>query len=151
MRFVAAIAGLFACATSAAASGGIWCDLENKSIKLSIEAGVTHGMGAPFFNFRGTLELLDKSVAADLRKLELGDRNLAQYWLDGKELKLGIYSERDNDKPHGYVDLVIETEAGDEEGGYAGSYTVDVFDTQNDTSAEGKRWTFNGKIDCGAE
>lgn len=150
MRPIAVMAGLLASLSSAVASGGIWCNLEDKSIKLSVEAGVTRGMGSPFFNFRGTLEILDPSVAEDLRKLAFSDKNLTQYWLDGKALKLNIYSERDNEKPHGYVDLVIETQTVDE-GSYSGSYILDVYDTEGDTSGEGKQAKFSGAIDCGAE
>jgi hypothetical protein len=63
MRIAFATAALLAGATQAYASGGIGCNSEEPPAKLSIESGVTRGMGGPLFNFRATLEILDKTVA----------------------------------------------------------------------------------------
>ena len=93
-------------------------------------------MGAPFFNFRGKLEILDASVPQKLRTAEFEQQHLAQYWLDGRALKLHLYREWEVDNSFDYVDLVIETQAGDDEGVYDGSYTLTVFDSAD---AEGKR------------
>ena len=84
MRLLVVLAGLIAGTLPAAASGGIWCILEDQSVRLSIESGVTHGMGSPFFNFRGKLEILDASVPEKLRTAEFEQQHLAQYWLDGR-------------------------------------------------------------------
>src|SRR6187431_2648919 len=111
MRFHLVIATLAAMIVPAAASGGLTCSLEDQSVGIAIESGVTHGMGGPVFNFRGTLEVLDKAVAQDLRRTEFDGRHLPQYWLSERALQLHLYREREGDKPHGYVDLVIETQA----------------------------------------
>ena len=133
----------------AAASGGIWCHLEDQSVKLSIDSAVTRGLGAPFFNFRGKLEILDPSVPQKLRTIEFEQQNLAQYWLDGRALKLDLYREWEVDKSFDYVELVIETQASDE-GVYGGSYRLTIFDSAG-AAGEGKRTELGGEISCGAE
>ena len=97
-------------------------------MRISIESGVTRGMGGPFFNFRGKLEILDKSVAEGFRIVEFDGDSLAQYWLDERALKLHLYREWQDDKPIRSLNLVIETQAGDDEGTYGGSYAITVFD-----------------------
>ena len=62
MRFLAVLAVFIAGILPAAASGGLWCQLEDEQVKISIESGVTHGMGGPVFNFRGKLEIVAKTV-----------------------------------------------------------------------------------------
>jgi hypothetical protein len=148
MRFFIVLAGLIAATAPAEASGGIWCHLEDQSVKLSVDNGVTRGLGAPFFNFRGKLEILDRSVPEKLRTTEFDQLNLAQYWLDANELKLHLY--REVDKSFNYVELVIETQAGGDEGLYGGSYKLTVFDAAG-AGGEGKETELDGEITCDAE
>jgi len=67
MRFHLVIATLAAMIVPAAASGGLSCSLEDQSVRIAIESGVTRGMGGPIFNFRGTLEIFDKALGKALR------------------------------------------------------------------------------------
>ena len=147
MRSLIVGACLLAGVGPAAASGGLSCDTKDKAIRLSIESGVTRGMGSPIFNFRGTLQLNDRRVADDLRKTQFEQEHVAQYWLDGKNLRLLLYRERVGNKPHGYVELIIETK-GDGEGGYNGAYRLTVFDMTGDKTGEGKTLAFKGKVGC---
>jgi hypothetical protein len=62
-----------------------------------------------------------------------------------------LYREREGDKPHGYVELTILTQAGDDEDMYAGTYKISVFDGTDPLLPEGKSWDFDGAISCGAE
>jgi hypothetical protein len=151
MRLIFATAALLSAINCAAASGGLWCDVEDKAVRIAISSGVTRGMGGPIFNFAGKLEVLDNSVTEDLRKTEFDGARVAQYWLDNEEIRLLLYREREGDKPHGYVELTILTQAGDDEGMYGGSYKLKVFDGTDESLPEGKSWDFNGKISCGAE
>jgi hypothetical protein len=107
-------------------------------------------MGSPIFNFAGKLEVLDKSAAEDLKKTEFDSAHVAQYWLDDKDLRLLLYRERAGDKPHGYAELTVLTKVG-EEGTYTGRYTLTIFDTTGDTSADGKTVTADGEISCFVE
>jgi hypothetical protein len=149
MRSIIAAAALLSAANVAAASGGLWCDVEDKAVRIAINSGVTRGMGGPIFNFAGKLEILDSSVTENLRKAEFDSAHVPQYWLDGKELRLLLYREREADKPFGSVELTILTKA-DDEGSYAGRYALQVYDNV-DGSPEGKSWNFEGEISCGAE
>ena len=125
-------------AVEAAASGGLGCDASGEAAKFEFQAGVTRGMGGPTFNFRGVLEILDPNVAEDLRKTSFEDRHLAQYWLDGDELRLLLYHEREADGEFGSVQLTVRTNALSEpdEGTFGGTYEIEVFDV-GDSGGEG--------------
>ena len=146
MRFGIMAVVFLATTGSAAASGGLSCDIEDQSARISVASGVTRGMGSPVFNFKAALEILDKGVTEDLRKAEFD--NATQYWLDGENLRLVLYRERAGDKPHGHVELTILTQAGDDEGLYGGSYKLAVFDYP--TGAD-QSWDFEGQISCFVE
>lgn len=148
MRSLLAAIVLISMSGEAAASGSLWCDVEDKSVRLSVHGGVTRGMGGPLFSFDGQAEVRDTSAPADLRMTQFEKMHVSQYWLDGDELRLLLYQERAADKPHGYVQLTILGKAGDEES-YAGRYSLELFDA--DASPEGRRWTYEGDITCGAE
>lgn len=135
-------------ATPALASGGLSCEASGNGAVIAVESGVTRGMGGPLFNFRGTSEFASKEVEADLGKQSYADEHVAQYWLDGKDLRLVLYREREGDKPHGYVEITILTKQV-EEGSYEGSYELTAFDTTG--SDEGRRLELKGKISCFAE
>jgi len=150
MRAVLPVVLLLLAATPALASGGLSCEAKGKGAKITVESGVTHGMGGPVFNFRGSSEFASKKVEADLGKLAYTDEHLAQYWLDGKELRLLLYRERDGDKPHGYVEITIRTKAG-EEGTYAGNYELTAFDTTGTDGGDARRLDLKGKISCFVE
>jgi hypothetical protein len=148
MRFAVVLAALLSTAGSAAASGGLSCDVEDKDVRIAVSSGVTRGMGSPIFNFRATLEILDEAVTEDLRKTEFEGAHVAQYWLDDQGLRLLLYRERAGDKPHGYVELTILTQAGDDEGVYGGTYKLSVFDYSNEKD---QSWTFEAPISCFVE
>jgi hypothetical protein len=135
------------------ASGGLHCSADADGVTIDAGGGVTRGMGGPLFSFEGTVHIADTSVAADLAKTEFAREHVAQYWLDGEDLRLLLYREREADKPHGYVEVTIETNArpGDDgEGYYDGTYSLTVFDGVDDNS-EGVTVERSGEIVCSAE
>ena len=81
---------------------------------------------------------------------EFDGDSLTHHWLDGRALKLHLYREWEVDKSFDYVELVIETQAGDDEGLYGGSYKLTVFDSAG-AAGEGKETELGGEINCGAE
>jgi hypothetical protein len=141
-----AIIATLASVIGAHASGGFGCDADDGNVSFLFESGVTRGMGSPVFNFRGSVDIKSQEVAEDLRKVEFDGAHLAQYWSEDGQLNLVIYREREGDKPHGYVQVVIRTK-GDEEG-YAGSYDLTVFDGVDDATPEGKTYSATGKVEC---
>lgn len=135
------------------ASGGVHCSADADGVTIDVGGGVTRGMGGPLFSFEGTLEIADKNIAADLAKTEFAREHVAQYWLDGDDLRLLLYREREGDKAHGYVELTIQTKArpGDDgEGYYDGRFSLTVFDGVGDNS-EGVTVTREGEVVCSAE
>lgn len=147
MRVMITVMSILLAAGPAVASGGLSCGAKDEAVKLTIESGITRGMGSPVFNFRGDIELAEKAISQDLRKMSFEREHLAQYWLDGEELRMVIYREREGDKPHGYVEVTVRTKSGDE-GDYIGQYSVTVFDMTDASGGDGKTYNFTGRATC---
>lgn len=105
------------------------------------------GAGA-LLNFKADLEILLKNVPPDFQKLDLSSA-LTQHWIDGKDFKLRLYTER-NEGRYGAVEFVVDTKVA-EEGEYKGSYSLSVESMQSEKDSEAKRWKARGKIACSAE
>ena len=136
------------------ASGGVHCSADGGGVSFDVGGGVTHGMGGPLFSFEGEVAVTADDIAADLGKTGFAREHVAQYWLDGEDLRLLLYREREGDKPHGYVELTIETKAraGDDgEGSYDGRYELTVFDMTNENGGEGVMVKREGDVVCSAE
>ena len=136
------------------ASGGVHCSADAAGVTFEVGGGASRGMGAALFSFEGKLEIADKAIAADLGRTIFAREHVAQYWLDGEDLRLLVYREREGDKPHGYVELTIVTKAraGDEdEGMYDGGYTLSVFDMAGENAGEGITTTHEGEVECFVE
>ena len=114
-----------------------------------INAAVTRGMGSPVYDLTGSVEAVDAAAPADLAKTEFSREHLAQYWLDGQDLRMVLYRERGPEAPHGYAELTIRARA-DEEDGYSGDWELSIFDGTGD-QPEGKSWMFGGKANCTVE
>ncbi len=149
MRAVILLISAVLTAGPAAASGGFSCSAEDEAVSIEVNGGVTHGMGSPVFSLQGEIGIRDDAVAEDLRNTGFERAHLAQYWLDGSELRLVLYREREGDKPHGYAELTVKTVS--EGGAFAGDYTLEMFDMTGATSGEGRTKTFDGKISCSVE
>ncbi|MGB3387439.1 MAG: hypothetical protein WBA88_05595 [Pseudaminobacter sp.] len=134
----------------AAASGGFLCEAEDEKVSLGVNGGVTRGMGSAVFSLQGKLELHDDGLADDLRRTEFERAHLAQYWLDGSELRLLLYREREGAGPHGYAELTLKAVAS-EGGSYSGDYVVDLFDMTDAANSEGKTARFEGRVSCSVE
>lgn len=132
---------LAASACPAAASGGIGCTVEDEAVTLSIDGGISRGMGSALFALSGSIQIRDEAVAADLAALDFAREHVPQYWLDGSALKLRLYREREA-APHGYVEIAVDAmPVGD---GYAGDYAVTVYD-------DGAQASFAGAVSCFVE
>lgn len=150
MRMILTSLAFLAGILPAAASGGLDCSADDKTVKMEMHGGVTRGMGGPLFQFEGSVQITDKAVADDLRSTKFEMDHVAQYWFDDKALNLGLYRERDAEKAHGYVDVTIRTHPSDDEGSYVGTYEISVFDTTDSTS-EPKDAKLSGKVECFTE
>jgi hypothetical protein len=123
-RTLIALAAVIAAIGPAAASGGLGCEAEDQSLKFAAESGVSRGMGGAFFNLKASLDIAMEGVPDDLKALTL-DEALVHSWLDGDELKLQFYVER-QEGDFASVDFVVET-AMVEEGEYRGGYALTIF------------------------
>lgn len=148
MRLGVAIVMAVLASGPAMASGGISCEADDGTTRISISGGVSRGMGSALFSFNGLVELSDTAVAEDLRKIEFGREHVAQYWLDRDGLKLKLYREREGDAPHGYVEATILSATSGED---TGSFRIEVYDMTDVTDGEAKTASLSGKISCFAE
>lgn len=148
---ILATAILFAAAAvPAQASGGLWCDAADENIKLEVRSGVTRGMGGPFFDFTGSLEVIAQGIPPAFTKLNLSDK-FTHTWLDGDELKLEFYHEVDAAESVDQFSLIIETEAlPDTDGEYVGTYRMTSYGPPLAGTDEG-RLERTGKVTCGAD
>ena len=140
---VAVIAGV----TPAAATGGLGCEADDANVKFDVDSGVTRGMGGPFLNFRASLDVVVAGVPDDLRKLTLDDA-MTHSWLDGEEVKLQFYVER-QEGDFASLDFVVETTMV-EEGEYRGDYVLTVF-AQFPPATDSEARSVTGKVVCYAE
>lgn len=150
MRMLAGLFVLVAFTSGASASGGLSCSIEDETTSLSVEGGVTHGMGSALFSFSGRLELRSDDVREDLRVTEFSREHVPQYWLDGDTLKLRLYREREGDAPHGYVEIILET-ALDDNGNDVGEYIVAVYDMTTAIDGDVEPVQFTGSVTCAVE
>lgn len=144
---------LLVSATAASASGGLSCEVDDAVLKLSVQSGVTHGMGSPVFNFQATAAVLDKKAPEHLRRTSFTDEHLPQYWADAYALNLHLYRETVGDLPHGFVEITIKTRPNDEEeGSFTGDYELTVWDVGPDGSTEEPlKVSHAGKVSCFSE
>lgn len=134
-------------AAPAHASGGMWCNVDDANWKFDVESGVTRGMGYPLFNLKATAELKDKRVMPEFRKIDLKDK-LVHSWVYG-ETKLYFYTEIEKANTIYSTDIIIDTKAGEDEGDYAGTYTIITY--SDDKTVEDGRLEVSGPITCGGE
>jgi hypothetical protein len=148
MRLVLAAFVLAATIAPAAATGGIGCAAEDANIRFDAEAAVSRGMGGVFLNFRSAAELMMPGVPDDLRRLTLDDA-LTHSWLDGDEVKLQFYVER-QEAAFASVDLAVET-GQVEEGEYRGTYALVVYASPAEDGPEADRIEASGPVVCYVE
>ncbi|MBI1622478.1 hypothetical protein [Aquamicrobium zhengzhouense] len=133
---------------TAMASGGVTCDFEDEKAQISINGGVTRGMGGALFSFAGEANIKDADIAKDLQATTFDRSHVAQYWLDEDGLKLKLYRERDGDLPHGFVEVTVTSPT---DGETQGSYRVEIYDMTNPSEGEAEIASYSGHITCLAE
>ncbi len=145
---IVAAAILVAASVPAAASGGIGCEATDALLDFKVGTAVSRGMGGRFFEFHATLAIALDGVPDDLRKLTL-DEALTHSWLDGKELKLQFYIER-QEGDFASVDFVVEA-ARVEEGEYRGGYMLTVITPETPYAPDPVARTATGAVVCFVE
>lgn len=134
---------------AARASGGVWCTIDDENLSMTVESGVTHGLGNPLFNFKASAELKAQGIAPDFRQLTLDDK-LVHHWLDNDETRLSFYTEREQGE-FASLDIVIETAGDPEEGDLPGTYQIAYFEFARQKDDDDGTLRFTGKVSCGGE
>jgi len=149
MRFAIAFAATLV-ALPAAASGGLSCQAEDDRVRLTVESGMTRGMGAPLFNFRGRLDVVNGEVRDVLRSTRFEREHVPQYWLDADGLKLRLYRETESG-PHAYVEAAIIAGFDAETEELNGEYSIVIYDVGEDDAAEARTVELSGPVSCFVE
>lgn len=152
MRLPILLASLLvsASALSAAAAGTLQCSIQDEAVSHNLHAGMTRGMGYPTFSLKGELDVRDKKVAPDLHKVSFADLDRPQYWMNGKELRMMLYTEFNTNRPFASVELELLTKAAEDDGTYEGTYTLTIHDMSTG-GGEGTTTTLRGKTSCFVE
>ncbi|MFL4974575.1 MAG: hypothetical protein ACJ8DT_12930 [Microvirga sp.] len=133
-------------ATPAYATASLSCSADDKSLRFSAEAIVSHGVGETVAQFAGELEVRLREAPPGLRKLPLALEHLTQRWLHGREVKLRLFREREGD---GSVELVVETRrAANDETAFSGSYVLTVSSEDAAPGAPARTLKARGRASC---
>ena len=146
------IAVLLASTQTAFATGGFSCSIDDKAVRFETMAVVSHGLGEQIPQIKAELEIRADGTPDDLRKLDLSESVTQKWYYDG-DLKLRFYRERDGDKTHGYVELVLQArrKKGDDETSYRGNYVLTVYDLSSASASDGKTTTRRGRATCSGD
>jgi hypothetical protein len=146
--FLPALAATLAAATPALATGGFGCSAEDDSVSFHADAEMSRGMGGVIINFSASLAISLDGVPEDMRRLSL-DQAMTHSWIDGDELKLQFYTERQAE-PFASVDFTVETKM-IEEGEYRGTYALAVFAEPPESDPDHDMWLAEGDVTCFVE
>ena len=150
-QFLLAGCILVAQSLAALATGGFSCEVDDKNLKLNVSSALGSGMGAPIINLAAESNVKLKGTPADLVKLNLS-KNLVHSWMESPDLRLYFYSEREGEKPHGYVEIIVAAKYVGDEGEAKGNYRMTVFYTEPPADkTEGTYLKAKGKILCSVE
>lgn len=145
MRVLMAAMAMSVVCGQALASGGIACGADDDNVLIRLDGGVSRGMGSALFSFDGEVHMRGDGVAADLAETKFGRGEVAQYWLDEDGLKLRLYRERAGNRPHGYVELIVDAPSGENA---EGNYRVEVYDMEQENDGEAATASLSGSIRC---
>lgn len=120
------LAGALSCALCgpAIAAGQVSCTVDDETVKMALESGVA-AAGQRFYDFRGGLALKPAGVPETLRVVRFDKTNLAQSWLDGRDLRIRVYTEAGRGDDFVSADISVTAKAAKRPSGtYRGAYEI---------------------------
>ena len=129
-------------ASPAHASIGFTCEISDKTLKF-VAGGYFPGEGGGFMNFHAEGQVLAPAVPDNLRKLNLTD-GLLYSWLYTGDLRMRLSKEYSTEKTRTSAELVIQTTGNDDGGDWAGTYILNIEDTDKPVATV----SFTGKAVC---
>jgi hypothetical protein len=142
MKSIFAItAVLFGLSSSAYASGGYLCVIDDANLKFEMGGGLSHSIPGGPWNESGSLELRDAALNKVFGMAQIKESH--QFWQEGDDLNLLVYNEPTNTTKYSSLKLVIHTKyAGDFS--HQGQYTLELVDGGNVK-------TLSGSVTCGLD
>lgn len=123
----------------AAAMGGAWCDADNATALVAVQASLTRAAGA-VVSFEGKLA----TKGAKAAETAFTRDDLAQFWFDGTEMRWLLYKEGVDETA---TELEIRAAESDEES-YAGEYRIRLHAA---VDGENTVTELTGPISCSAD
>lgn len=124
------LATLIAGTSSAAASGAVWCNVDDEAVTFAMRSGVSRGISGGFLNFTADLTIKLAGVPSDFQNSHFNEAAITQHWLDEEEFRLELAHERAVG-PSGYIAFDVRTQLVSE-GQYRGHYKLRVFAQSED-------------------
>lgn len=147
-RTALAIAAWLCLAGQAQATGTLHCSIADRSLTVTFQAIVSHGLGEGLVSVQGQVIPGEALAAAGHGPFPLDRETVAQYWHRGGALKLRLYRETPT-PPLLSLDLIIEaTREKRDARAYAGRYEAEAFRIDDVTGPEGKIIKAKGRVDC---
>jgi hypothetical protein len=144
---------LLACNTTAQATGGFDCSIDDPSLVFTVAGTTGRGMGSPIIGIESEAEVKLTGTPAALTKLDLS-KALVHHWLEHPDLNLHFYAETTGGQPFASAELLIKTRAieGDDIA-YEGDYVLKVYQAEPPAGVvtEDGIITATGKATCGGE
>lgn len=133
-------------ASVAGATGGFGCDIADDNMDFTVSGGMSHGMGGAILGYEASARIGAKEMPEALREPDLS-AGMVHHWFDYPDLFLHFYAETTGDEPFASFDLILKTEASeDEELSYEGDYRLSIFDGET-----GEVFELTGKVTCVGE
>jgi hypothetical protein len=145
------VVGLSA-ATAGHAAGAFDCSGGSGAFHIEATLAVGPAAGGPIANAGGRLDILTRRLPSDLETVTLDREALVHHWLEGDQVNLHFYKERDAGRPFGYVEAVITTrKQGKGEADYAGRFRLKVSYLKKDGDATPVEFMTTGWVHCAAQ
>jgi len=132
----------------AIAAGQVSCTVDDETAKMALESGLAQA-GQRFFDFRGGLALKPAGVPEKLRTMRFDKTNLAQSWLDGRDLRIKVYTEAGRGDAFVSAEIIVTAKAAKRgSGAYRGSYTVAFSRKTAPDASKDAEQPLSGAISC---
>jgi hypothetical protein len=145
-RHCLALAAVLVAMTPAAATGTLVCEIDDKSVELSVTATLGGLRRGTVVNLGGNLDVKLRKVPTELQKIELTKDDFSQAWIHGRVIKLQVYREK-TEKPGAFVLVTIETNRV-KEGEYRGRYLLETDVADADNAFGSKPRKVRGRATC---
>jgi hypothetical protein len=134
-------AALLLLPAQARATGGVWCDLDDKNVGFRFKAVSSRDGTGGWFDIDGHVETKFGTLPKHLKTFKIKDENVTERWWGPEGVLLNV--QKYDTEPFAAVRLTVVTKMVDE-GGYEGTYDLRITADSGDEAYIHRE----GKISC---